>query len=107
MFIEFQFSTQLFASIVRNRIRLLDLCLDQEAMGKVIDRVVPKTSANATVVQRERVLELNQQSGVREEVKGATLPGSIFSPLNLHTFTAPHLQVVQEFDIFLVDPDDL
>lgn len=106
MFIEFQFSTQLFASIIRNRIRLIDLCLDQEAMGKVIDRVVPKTSANATVVQREIVL-IADNFGVRHEEKGATLPVSILSPLNLHTFMAPHLQVVQEFDIFLVDPDDL
>ncbi len=106
MFIEFQFSTELFASIVRNRIRLIDLCLDQEARGKVIDRVVPKTSANATVVQRERVL-IPDQVGIRHEVEGATLPVSIFSPLNLHTFMVPHLQVVQEFDIFMVDPADL
>jgi hypothetical protein len=107
MFIEFQFSTQLFTSIIRNRIRLIDLCLDQEAGGRVIDRVVAKTSANATVVQRERQLELNKLSGVREEVKAATLPVSIFSPLNLHTFMVPYLQVVQEFDIFRVDPNEL
>jgi|GEM_PF-1175122 len=105
MFIEFQFSTQLFASIVRNRIRLIDLCLDQEAGRKVIDRVVPKTSANATVVQRETRMETN--GGVRQEVPAATLPVWIFSPLNYSMFMARHLQVVQEFDIFMVDPHDL
>ena len=105
MFVEFQFSTQLFASIVRNRIRLLDLCLDQESGAKVIDRVVPKTSANATVVQRETRLETS--GGVRQEVAAATLPVWIFSPLNHTSFTARHLQVVQEFDIFLVGADDL
>jgi hypothetical protein len=100
MFIEFQFSTQLFATIVRNRIVAMDLCPDAAA-DLVIDRIVPR----ATLVQRETRLE--EISGIRTEVPSSTEVVWVFSPKNYYSFTTRHLQIVQEFDVFLVSEDEL
>jgi hypothetical protein len=102
MFIEFQYSTQAFARIVRNLIKQLDLCqlCGNEDSGDVLDRIVVRSAANSTVVQRETRLE--SHGGLREEVPAATLNAWVFSSKNNYNFTAPHLQVVQEFDIFTV-----
>lgn len=105
MFLEFQFSTALFARIVRNRIRLLDTCPDLELGTQVVDKVVARTSSDATTLQRETRLQLHD--GLRTEVPAATLNTSVFSPKNLQQFTTRHLQLVQAFDIHLVGAAEL
>ena len=101
MDIELQFSTQLFASIVGNRIRALDLCVDASAGGQVVDRIVPRS----TTVQKET--RLDNASVVRTEVASATATVWVFSPQNYTSFVTRHLQLVQELDVYLVDEADL
>ncbi|AXF01713.1 hypothetical protein [Paraburkholderia hospita] len=100
MYIEFQYSTEAFARILRNHLKEQDFCklcgLDDQ--GSVTDRIVVRETADATLIQREKL---------KGGEPAATLNAWFFSPHNYYSSVVPYLQVVQQFDLFLVTADDL
>ena len=111
MFLELQFSANVFGRILRNRLRAQDLCRDQSVPNPdnfleemVLDQVV--IGDNTTVQREHAVTYVNDQPQL---VPSATQlvwfnasKGNSYSRDNM-----PYLQVRQEISIQLVRPHDL
>jgi hypothetical protein len=105
VFFELQMSESLFTGIVRNRIRNVPLCVDQEfpdldGIPLAIDRI---EVGSGTEIQRQKELPV----GTTQPRDAATQVVWIFSPTNYHSITVPFLQVKQEILIHLVKVSDL
>ncbi|MDO2380094.1 hypothetical protein [Rhodococcus ruber] len=107
MFMEFQVNAGVFATILRNRLRSLPICLDLEFpvfnSNYVLDRI---DFEDGTSLQRER--RLDRSSGTAVEVDAATNRVGIITPTgNLYDFSAAFLQVRQPVIVHLVTQPDL
>lgn len=107
MYFELQLSANVFARIVRNRLKAVPLCIDRElpVMGGtrlVVDQIV---IGETTWIQREQKIEL--VNGLPQHQDIATQSVWIFSPKGYGDVTVPFLQVKQEVLIHLVKSADL
>lgn len=96
-YFELQLSSQVFAKIVRNRLKALDLCIDRERKDKdgnvlqVLDRIV---IGETTLIQREQRIEL--VGGVPQYLPSSSQHVWVFSPRSYYDMTVPFLQIKQE-----------
>jgi hypothetical protein len=109
MFFELQLSANVFARIVRNRMKAIPLCdsVDKEVKDEdgtllVIDQIV---IGENTWIQREQTIEVINKLPIHKEI--ATQTVFIFTPANLFSVTVPFLQVKQEVLVHLVKSSDL
>lgn len=107
MYFELQLSANVFAKIVRNRLKAVPLCVDRELTAPdgnrlVVDQIV---IGESTWIQREQKIDL--VNGVPTPKDIATQVVWIFSPTNYNFITVPFLQVKQELIIHLVKSSDL
>ena len=116
MYFELQLSANVFSRIVRNRLKALPLCVDQEFIddtekdppgsGKPVPLVVDRVEiGESTWIQREQTIQLKNRVPVHSEI--ATQIVWLFSPTSFTSHSVPFLQVKQEVRIHLVKSKDL
>jgi hypothetical protein len=106
MYMEFQFSAEFFAKVVRNRIRALHFANDEEYdLNGFGMRVIDKVTLMETKLQREMI-----QDAATGKVSPASLGSQvvwIYSPKSLRAIDAQFLQVSQGVRVHLVTTADM